>query len=193
MAGLGAGQNANERRPEGHRSFVERCGQPQRYVLLGESVADLGEEIDFAWALFFWLWWVRLVVHAHQDEDDEAQDDEAEQDGDPRANFDGWFTHDDGAVLECHFLGSTKADLDVAEVGLAEDASNDWHDDVIDQTLYDWRKRQCQDQSDGGFENATFVDEVFEFLNHGNPPQIREPIHIGLLIAVVQSCATKRL
>ena len=142
-------------------------------VLLVEAVSNLGEEIDFARASFFFgLRRVGLLYSFTRKKITSASS---------RKPTTIVIHEPYRWLLFCRSQDRDRRRdrCQVIEAWLAEDTSHDRHDDVVDQALHHWRKSQGQNQADGGFEYAALVYKVFEFLNHCFASQ--KAVYVGFM------------
>ncbi len=141
-----------------------------------EVVADLGEEVDLARAVFlFGRFALHLVVGLHGDEHAGGDAQELDHLGDEAADEDGPAVID-GPAQVVDALCITPVDGDVVEVRLAEDRRDDLHQDVIDERVDHQPERGAEYHGHGEVDDVAFVDEFLEFVEHAALLSVNDPV-----------------
>ena len=153
---------------------------PMRELGALERVPDFDQKVVVAWTLFLFVGLGGVVVGLDQHEQHQADNDEAEDGVDEVAVANGRFLHLDRAISSVTSSEPPRLILRSVEAGHAEDASNDWQNDVRNHAVHDWLERQRHDQPDSGLKDAALTNEIFEFLYHwslqilgSTPPAVR--------------------
>lgn len=101
------------------------------------------------------------VDRLDQEKNTESDDDKVDERLDEVAIVDGGGLH----LLHTGDDHPGQGDLQIREVHTTDQPSDRRHDDVVDNTTYDFTKRAADDHTDSHVHSIASDSEIFEFLN----------------------------